>query len=417
MNNYLVFREEGISSAEVQHRYEHNERTAERYNNTNIKTDLSGSNYYYKKPKGSYEAIFQEMVDTGEINTKGLKKDAAHFSEIIIGVNREYWADKSPDFIHRFFKAAYSHIAERFGKEMILSAVLHLDEIDRDGFQNIHMHVVAIPTVEKKRYFTKRSKEYKELAEKVGESNISPNDERLLKDLERQVSHSKFFESKKDSNHRLVYSYSVWQDEMLESLRAAGFTDIHRGNSNQKAVHIHPSAYKNLMEKIKCDADGLLEDIQVEPYGSNKYLVTKKSLDNVLSCKESVEKEMTAYSLAVEALQKEQGKVYNRQNIVYQKALEQMNFQKEADAVLHLEQEAERLRQENRQLRGIFQFLNEKVTELLRCFKAIVDKWAKLRSSRLPDENLMKEIDFQIERGIVLLSNRTDSPKLNMEQR
>lgn len=215
----------------------------------------------------------------------------------------------------------------------------------------------------------------------------------------------------------MVYSYSVWQDEILDSLKSAGFTDIHRGNSNQKAVHIHPSAYKNLMEKIKCDADGLLQDIQVEPYGNNKYLVTKKSLDNVLSCKESVEKEMTAYSLAVEALQKEQGKVYNRQNIVYQKALEQMNFKREADAVLHLEQEAERLRQENRQLRGIFQFLNEKVTELLRCFKAIVDKWAKLRSSRLPDENLMKEIDFQIERGIVLLSNRTDSPKLNMEQR
>lgn len=134
MNNYLVFREEGISSAEVKHRYEHNERTAQRYNNTNIKTELSPDNYYYKKAKDSYEAIFQEMIDAGEINTKGLKKDAAHYSEILIGVNREYWTDKSPEFIHDFFQAAYNHIAQRFGEAMILSAVLHLDEIDKDGF-------------------------------------------------------------------------------------------------------------------------------------------------------------------------------------------------------------------------------------------------------------------------------------------
>ena len=197
MNNYLVFREEGISSAEIAHRYEHNERVAERYNNINIKPEMSGSNYYFKKPDKSYEAIFQDMVDAGKINTKGLKKDAAHYSEIIIGVNREYWADKSPDYIKRFFDAAYRHIAARFGKEMILSAVLHLDEIDRDGFQNIHMHVIAIPTVEKKRYFSKRSKEYKALAEQVGEKKLSPTDSRLLKGIERQISHSKFLSHKK----------------------------------------------------------------------------------------------------------------------------------------------------------------------------------------------------------------------------
>lgn len=420
MNNYLVFREEGISSKEIGHRYKHNERTASRYNNTNIKTELSDGNYHFKKPKDSYEAIFQEMEDAGAINTKGLKVDAAHFSEIIIGVNREYWTDKSPEYIHDFFQAAYNHIEERFGEEMILSAVLHLDEIDRDGFQNIHMHVTAIPTVKKERYFTKRSKEYKELAAQVGDKKIESTDERLLKEVERQVSHSKFFESQKDDSHRLVYSYSVWQDEILDALKAAGFTDLHRGASNQKAVHIHPSAYKNLMEKIKCNADGLLEDIKAEEMDENYYVVSKESFTNMISCKEAVEKETAAYSLAVESLQKEQTKVYERQNKVYQTAMEQVKLHEEEKEYKRLMVEADRLLQENKQLRSILESLKEKVTVLFRCFKEITDKWILFRSSEEADKTqLIHEMDGQIEYGISLLCNQKKIPNninLNLEQ-
>lgn len=281
------------------------------------------------------------------------------------------------------------------------------------------MHVVAIPTVEKKRYFTKRSKEYKELAEQVGEKNLNPTDNRLLKELERQVSHSKFFESQKDDSHRLVYSYSVWQDEILDSLKSAGFTDLHRGNSNQKAVHIHPSAYKNLMEKIKCDADGLLEDFKAEQIDKDKFLISKKSFDDLLVCKANIEKKMVAFDLAAESLQKEKSKVYDRQNTVYQKALEQMNIQKEAGEVERLEKEADRLREENKQLRSIFKFLNEKVSELVKCFKAIINKWMQFRSNELPDKNLIKEIDYQIGCGVAVLHNRKDAvifSKLNMQQ-
>ena len=403
MNNYLVFREEGLNSEQIAHRYEHNERTADRYNNTNIKPELSGDNYYFKKPTGTYEEMFQTMIDKGKINTKGLKPTANFFSEIIIGINREYWQDKDAEYIKHFFQTVYDHIAKQFGEDMILSAVLHLDEIDKDGFQNIHMHIVAIPTVEKRRYYTKRSKEYKALAEEVGEKNIKTNDERLLKEVERQVSHSKFFESQKDENHRMVYSYSIWQDAILDALKRAGFTGIHRGLSNQKAVHIHPSAFKNMMERIKCRADGLIEDITAEPFGTDHYIIKKQDLDTVFSAKESVEMEMATFDEALEALQTEQEKVYNRQNEVYQVALRQQEAQIEIDEAERLKVEADRLREENKQLKEILRFLKEKVSEVLLCFKSVIDNWKLLRNPDTDKQQLFGVLDFQIQKGNSLL--------------
>lgn len=408
MNNYLVFREEGLSSQQIPHRYEHNERTADRYNNTNIKPELSADNYYFKKPTGTYEEMFQSMIDEGKINTKGLKPDANHYSEIIVGINREYWQDKSPEYIKQFFQTIYDHIKNRFGEDMILSAVLHLDEIDKDGFQNIHMHIVAIPSVEKKRYYTKRSNQYKELAEQVGEKNIKTNDERLLKEVERQVSHSKFFESQKDEKHRMVYSYSVWQDEILSALTTAGFTGIHRGLSNQKAVHVHPSAFKNMMERIKCKADGLIEDFTVEPQGENHYLIRKSDFDNLISAKESVEMEMATFDEAVASLQTEQAKVYNRQNEVYQVALRQRDIQIEMEETERLKNEADKLREENKQLKEILRFLKEKVSEVLLCFKSVIDNWKLLRNPDIDKEQLFGVLDYQIQKGSSLLYNEPE---------
>lgn len=407
MNNYLVFREEGLNSQQIAHRYEHNERTADRYNNTNIKIELSADNYYFKKPAGSYEEMFQLMIDEGKINTKGLKPDANHFSEVLISINREYWKDKTAEYIQQFFQTVYDHIAKQFGEDMILSAVLHLDEIDKDGFQNIHMHIVAIPTVRKERYYTKRSKEYKALAEEVGEKNIKANDERLLKEIERQVSHSKFFESKKDENHRMVYSYSVWQDEILDALKRAGFTGIHRGLSNQKSVHIHPSAFKNMMERIKCRADGLIEDFTVEPQGENHYLIRKSDFDNLLSAKESVEMEMATFDEAVEALQTEQTKVYERQHKVYVTELAQRQSDYERSEYEYLKEEAERLREENKALRCAINFIKEKIQHFINCFQQIVSSWITLRTN--PEANaaaIMQEIDRHVKTGIDLMNNK-----------
>ena len=414
-NNYLVFREEGRTVQSILETYAHNERTKDCYNNQNIRLELSGDNYYFKQPTETYLSSVQRRINSGELSDKGLKKDDAHyFSEILIGVNREYWYGKSDEEIKKFFQAAYDHIAKKFGEDNILSAVVHCDEVSTatiDGKEvelvNYHMHVVGIPTTTKQRYFTKRSKEYKELAEKVGEANILKEDKRLMKSSETQISHAKFFASGKDENHRISYSYSVWQDEILESVKAAGFTDIHRGVTNQKAPHLHPAAFKQIMAKIKEEADGCLPDFTPQPIGDDMYLLSKSEVEELETAKGKIEEEIASYDLAVDALMDEQATVYERQHKVYVAELEQQQYEFEKSEYERLQKEADRLQKENNALRSAIRFIKDKVYKLLNCFQSIIDGWIALRTNPQADvATLMNEIDQHVNAGINILNNK-----------
>ena len=205
MKNYLVFREEPVSAAGILHRQQHNEREAEVYANANIDLARKNENIYFKKPTGDYMEMVQERIDAGELSIKGLKADAGIFSEIVIGVNTDFWVNKDETYRREFFEAVYEWLKNKFGEENIISCVWHRDEIF-EGKTNEHIHCVAVPTVRKKRYYSKRSVQYQELMEKEGK--VNPHDERLLKNEEVQISHSKFFASSKDEKHRIIYSYT-----------------------------------------------------------------------------------------------------------------------------------------------------------------------------------------------------------------
>lgn len=375
MQNYLVFREEALTDKQIGHREEHNERTSKRYNNGNIDISQSKDNIYFKKPEESYAGIFKRKLEQGEISVKGLKEDAAHFSEILVAVNRDYWEGKSIEEIKLFFEVSYQHLAEKFGNENVISAVVHCDEIS-DGKINYHMHFVGIPTVEKKRYYTKRSKEFKLLQKELQNNNetteIKPDDERLLKSVEKQVSHSKFFESMRDEEHRMVYSYSIWQDDLLDTLKQAGYTDIHRGSTNQKAPHLHPMQYKQLMAVIEERADGLLPDIVPEPCDETYYKINKQSINSVLELQKEVAREKVTYELAVDSLKKQQDSIWERQHQTYQLFQLQKNLNEDYDTLLdtacdyekqvqRLQKHCEELHRENEGLKAKIQEMFQKI--------------------------------------------------------
>lgn len=388
MQNYLVFREEALTEKQIGHREEHNERTSKRYNNANIDISLSGKNIYFKKPDKGYAVTFQKKLESGAITTKGLKEDAAHYSEILVAVNREYWIGKSQDEIKQFFETAYKHLAGKFGEENVISAVVHCDEI-ADGIINYHMHFVGIPTVTKKRYYTKRSNQYKKLLKEFGEEELQANPEILFKSSECQVSHSKFFESMRDDEHRLVYSYSIWQDDLLKVLKEAGYTDIHRGSTNQKAPHLHPMQYKQLMAVIEERADGLLPDIVMEPVNDDYIKVPKVSMEAVFELQREVSKQKATYDLAVESLKKHQESIWERQHQTYKLYQLQKDLNQDYDSLLEtagdyekqvhvLEEHCEELRKENEGLKAKIQemFLkiltqNQWLRDLMECLGVV----------------------------------------------
>lgn len=189
------------------------------------------------------------MVDDGTVSLRGLKSDAKVFDELVFDVNSAYFENNGGyEYAKEFFHEAYKlAVKEAGGEEYILSAVLHADERNKalseqfgyDVF-HYHLHVVYVPVVDKEVYFKKNNKN-PELAGK-------------LKEVIKQVSHSKKWPRFKDENGHWVNSYSLLQDRFFEHMKAVGFKDFERGERGSTAEHLSVLEYKTLKESERVAA-------------------------------------------------------------------------------------------------------------------------------------------------------------------
>lgn len=402
--HYLVFREEPLTRSQIAHRQEHNEREADCYANGNIDLTRIDDNIYFKKTTGDYMEMVQKRIDTGELSTKGLQQDAAYFSEIIVGVNSDYWTDKDEAYKRKFFQAVYKHLAKKFGEENVISCVWHRDEIF-EGKINEHIHFVAVPTVSKKRYYSKRSKQYQELLK--AEGKVKANDDRLLKGIERQISHSKFFASGKDEKHRIIYSYTAYQDDLMDTLKAEGFKDISRGITGQSGVrHLSPLQYKVVMERLESRAKDIMPDIQAEDAGDGKILMDEHSYESVMELNQNAAKQTAAYGEAIDIYIQEQKKLTEKKNEIYQVALEQSKLEFDELQYQELKKQAERLQEENQILKDVIRVVKQKVQALVGCFQNVINQWIVLRTNpNIKADSVMAEIDDHIRTGIKILND------------
>ena len=139
---------------------------------------------------------------------------------------------------------------------------MHADERNRamsdalgQDVYHYHLHVVYIPVVEKQILWTKRCKD-KSL---VG----------TVKETIQQVSMSKKWDSKpaldengqelrsKSGKPVLKKSYSVLQDDFFNHMRAAGYTDVERGERGSSEEHLTVTQFK--VEREQERLEGLTE--------------------------------------------------------------------------------------------------------------------------------------------------------------
>jgi len=249
-----AYRRDGFSIRE-----RHNERKNVSYGNGDILPEQSHLNVHFKSCDGTYEQAFSRMVDDGTISLRGLKADAKAFDELVFDVNSAYFENHGGyDYAKQFFAEAYRlAIQEAGGEEYILSAVLHADErnkalseqFGRDVF-HYHLHVTYVPVVDKEIYFRKNNKN-PELAGK-------------LKEVIKQVSHSKKWPRFRDEKGHWVNSYSLLQDRFFEHMRAAGFTDFERGERGSTAEHLTVLEYKTQQESERAAALAVVADQKQE---------------------------------------------------------------------------------------------------------------------------------------------------------
>jgi len=245
-----------LKESDIGKTQKHNEREKEIYANPDIIPERTKMNAHYKTPTAGYAEMFSQMVADGTISTRGLKPDADHYCELVFDVNSAYFYNHGGyDFAKQFYEDAYKAAVQIIGGEQyILSAVMHADERNRamsealgEDVYHYHLHVVYVPVVEKQILWTKRCKD----PALVG----------TVKEAIMQVSSSKKWESKpavdaegnplfqKNGKPILKKSYSVLQDAFFQYMRAAGYTDVKRGERGSSEEHLTVTQFKVLKEQ------------------------------------------------------------------------------------------------------------------------------------------------------------------------
>lgn len=283
-------RVKGYKASEIGAIERHNERKNESYDNINVEFDRVPLNVHYRKPDTqSYMETLRKMEADGKVTTRGLRKDATLFDEIIIDVNTMYFEKHGGyEYAKQFYEEAFHFVEKKFGSENVISAVMHADEINKAASEDLgksvyhyHLHAVVLPVVEKEILWSKRCK-----------------DETLrgtVREVVYQISHSKKWASntpmldekgevvlRQNGKPKFRRSYSILQDELFEHMQEHGFKGFQRGELGCDSEHLTSLRYQinadkdrlaDLQERIKA------EQLEYEP--SHEAYMTAKEIDEI----------------------------------------------------------------------------------------------------------------------------------------
>ena len=254
--NYAVARVVQYTQAGVGKAERHIERKNQNYENMNVDLSQSLRNVHFKSCEDpTYSQHLDRVVEEGTVSLRGLKQDAKVFDEMIFDVNTAYFEEHGGyDYAIKFYWEVYRFAQKEYGPENIVSAAMHADELNTAVSEQLgypvyhyHLHVVALPVVEKEVRYSKRCKN----PELVGK----------VKEVVHQISHSKKWASQKvtdeDGKTHLVKSYSLLQDRFFEHMRDAGFEDFERGERGSTAQHLSVTEFKVKKETER------LENLQI----------------------------------------------------------------------------------------------------------------------------------------------------------
>ena len=129
----------------------HNERKTENSSNPDIQRDLTSLNYELHRDtdeKIDYENDVKALISERYEGRK-LRENTTFAVSFNISSGKEFFEGMSQEREREFFQANYDLIAEKYGKENIISARVHKDE------ETPHMHLVLVPFTQDNRLSAK----------------------------------------------------------------------------------------------------------------------------------------------------------------------------------------------------------------------------------------------------------------------
>ena len=268
--NYSVARVETYTRASIVKAERHNERKNESYSNMNVDLIQTPNNVHYKKCKKTYNEKLKEMIDDGEISLRGLKDNAKVFDEIIFDINSDYFEQNGGyEFAKGFYEKAF-HFAEReMGADNIISAIMHADELNTalseeygKPIYHYHLHVIAIPVVQKEIKYSKRCKDKsligttKEIINQVSHSKKWKSEH--LTDLEFKI--KKETEKLEKITNSVNEKQSNFDNYMQYDKQIDDISNLGKQKKFSKKIELEPNDYETLTQYAK---KGIVADKEI----------------------------------------------------------------------------------------------------------------------------------------------------------
>jgi hypothetical protein len=137
---YGIIRIEKFKQADIRGIEIHDERLSEESKtNPDINFEKSNQNYsLHKRKNETYAKTVQDKINALGLK-KGLRKNINTMLQAMVTASKEFFENATEKEQEEFFQKAYDFIAEKYGKENIVSATVHLDE------ETPHMHINFVP--------------------------------------------------------------------------------------------------------------------------------------------------------------------------------------------------------------------------------------------------------------------------------
>lgn len=122
----------------------HNQRETQKTLENNPDIDPSRISQNYDLHTGdrniNYNHAVKNRIKEGYTGERAVRKDAVTMVGVLVSSDREFFNKLSPEQQREFFKTAYDYVAERYGRENIIAARVHMDETT----PHMHLHLVPL---------------------------------------------------------------------------------------------------------------------------------------------------------------------------------------------------------------------------------------------------------------------------------
>src|SRR5699024_4320239 len=140
MMSFAVVHMQKIKSPAMKGIQFHHQRERESKTNPDIDNERTHENYDFVNDKNiDFNERVKEIIESQKTGTRKTRKDAVLVNELLITSDEGFFKKMSNNERDRFFEESHKLFSERYGKQNIAYARVHLDE------KTPHMHLGVVP--------------------------------------------------------------------------------------------------------------------------------------------------------------------------------------------------------------------------------------------------------------------------------